>query len=66
MLVGGVDEASFRVLTLDKIIRGDEYLKLIDLGKKFSAEDTIDGLLEYVLVEAKALSMAEAGIIYLN
>lgn len=42
------------------------YLKLIDIGKALSAEKNLDSLLKHILMEAKSLSNADAGTIYLN
>lgn len=41
------------------------YLRLIEIGKALSAERNLDSLLKHILQEAKSLSSADAGTIYL-
>ena len=42
------------------------YLRLIDIGKALSAERNLNSLLKHILLEAKSLTTADAGTIYLN
>ena len=42
------------------------YLRLIDIGIALSAEKNLDSLLKHILLEAKSLANADAGIVLLN
>ena len=42
------------------------YLRLIENGIALSADRNLDGLLEHILLEAKSMTNADAGSIYLN
>lgn len=46
--------------------QADAYRRLIQIGIALSAEDNLDSLLQHILLEAKSLSNADAGTIYLH